>query len=139
MSTASDDSIPDSTTPDTGATPDATASDSQPGARQEHEIEVIRDHLGNLLGELGVRRDEWRPSHILRRLPIPFLLLGLGGVCLGAGVGIWQSEAIIAARSKRSCATMARTRRASTDAGPRSTTKTTNSTGSAANYLDRKP
>jgi hypothetical protein len=37
-----------------------------------------------------VRRDEWRPSHILRRLPIPFLLLGLGAVCLGAGVGIWQ-------------------------------------------------
>jgi len=64
MSTASDDSIPDSTTPDTGATPDATASDSQPGARQEHEIEVIRDHLGDLLSELGVRRDEWRPSHI---------------------------------------------------------------------------
>jgi len=90
MSTASDDSVPDSTTPDTGATPDATASDSQPAARQEYEIGVIRDHLGDLLGELGVRRDEWRPSHILRRLPIPFLLLGLGSVCLGAGVGIWQ-------------------------------------------------
>jgi len=90
MSKASDDSVPDSTTPDTGATPDATASDSQPAARQEHEIEVIRDHLGDLLSELGVRRDEWRPSHILRRFPIPFLLLGLGIVGLGAGVGIWQ-------------------------------------------------
>ena len=90
MSTASDDSVPDGTTPDTGAASDATASDGQPAARQEYEIEVIRDHLGDLLGELGVRRDEWRPSHILRRLPIPFLLLGLGAVSLGAGVGIWQ-------------------------------------------------
>jgi hypothetical protein len=90
MSTASDDSVPDGTTPEAGPRPDTTASDSQPAARQEHEIEVIRDHLGNLLGELGVRRDEWRPSHILRRLPTPFLLLGLGAVSLGAGVGIWQ-------------------------------------------------
>jgi len=83
MSTASDDSVPDGTTPDTGASPDATSSDVQPAVRQEHEIEVIRDHLGDLLGELGVRRDKWRPSHILRRLPIPFLLLGLGAVGLG--------------------------------------------------------
>jgi hypothetical protein len=90
MSPASDDSVPDGTTPDTGATPDATASDGQPAARQECEIEVIRDHLGDLFNELGVRRDGWRPSHILRRLPIPFLLLGLGAVGLGAGVGIWQ-------------------------------------------------
>jgi len=90
MSTASDDSVPDGATPDTGPPPDATASDGQPAARQEHEIEVIRDHLGDLVDELGVRRDEWRPSHILRRLPIPFLLLGLGVVGLGAGVGIWQ-------------------------------------------------
>ena len=90
MSTASDDSVPDGTTPDTGALPDATASDGQPAARQEYEIQVIRDHLGDLLNELGVRRDEWRPSHILRRLPIPFLLLGLGAVGLGAAVGIWQ-------------------------------------------------
>ena len=58
--------------------------------RQEHQIAVIRDHLGDLLGELGVRRDEWRPSHILRRLPLPFLLLSIGVVGLGAGVGIWQ-------------------------------------------------
>ena len=90
MSTASDDSIPDGTTPDTGATPDVTASNGQPAARQEREIEVIRDHLGDLLSELGVRRDEWRPSHILRHLPLPFLLLALGAVGLGAGVGIWQ-------------------------------------------------
>jgi hypothetical protein len=90
MSTASDASVPDGTTPAGGSRPDATASDGQSAASQEHDIEVIRDHLGNLLGELGVRRDEWRPSHILRRLPIPFLLLGLGAVCLGAGVGIWQ-------------------------------------------------
>jgi len=90
MSTASDASVPDGTTPEAGSRPDATASDGQPAASQEYDIEVIRDHLGNLLGELGVRRDEWRPSHILRRLPIPFLLLGLGAVCLGAGVGIWQ-------------------------------------------------
>jgi hypothetical protein len=90
MSTASDDSVPDGTTPDTGDPSDATAGDGQPAARQEHEIEVIRDHLGNLLSELGVRRDEWRPSHILRRLPIPFLLLGLGAVGLGAGVALWQ-------------------------------------------------
>jgi hypothetical protein len=79
MSTASDDSVPDGTTHDTGDPPDATASDGQPAARQEDEIEVIGDHLGDLLNELGVRLDEWRPSHILRRL------LGLG-----AGVGIWQ-------------------------------------------------
>jgi len=84
MSTASDDSVPDGTTPDT------TASDGQSTARQEFEIEVIRDHLGDLLNELGVRRDDWRPSHILRRIPVPFLLLGLGAVGLGAGVGIWQ-------------------------------------------------
>jgi len=90
MSTASDDSVPDGTTHDTGDPPDATASDAQPAARQEHEIGVIRDHLGELLNELGVRRDEWRPSHILRRLPIPVLILGLGAVGLGAGVGIWQ-------------------------------------------------
>ena len=90
MRMASDDSVPDGTTPDTGTAPDATATVDQAAVRQEHEIAVIRDHLGNLLGELGVRRDEWRPSHILRRLPIPFLLLGLGSVCLGAGVGIWQ-------------------------------------------------
>ena len=90
MSAASDDSVPDGTTPDAGARPDATASGSQPAVRQEHEIDVIRDHLGNLLSELGVRRDEWRPSHILRRLPIPFLLLGIGAVGLGAYVGIWQ-------------------------------------------------
>jgi hypothetical protein len=90
MSTASDDSVPDGTTHDTGDPPDTTPSNGQPAARQEHEIEVIRDHLGNLLSELGVRRDEWRPSHILRRLPIPLLLLGLGAVGLGAGVGIWQ-------------------------------------------------
>jgi hypothetical protein len=90
MSTARDDSVPDGTTPDTGAPPDTTASDVQPAARQEYDIEVIRDHLGDLLSELGVRRDEWRPSHILRRLPIPFLLLGLGVAGLGAGVGIWQ-------------------------------------------------
>ena len=82
MSTASDDSVPDGTTLYTGAPPDATAT--------EHEIAVIRDHLGDLLGELGVRRDEWWPSHILRRLPIPFLLLGLGAVGLSPGVGIWQ-------------------------------------------------
>jgi hypothetical protein len=56
----------------------AAASDGQPAASQEYDIEVIRDHLANLLGELGVRRDERPPSHILRRLPIPFLLLGLG-------------------------------------------------------------
>jgi hypothetical protein len=90
MSMASEDSVPDGTTLDTGTAPDATATDGQAAVRQEHEMAVIRDHLGNLLGELGVRRDEWRPSHILRRLPIPFLLLGLGSVCLGAGVGIWQ-------------------------------------------------
>ena len=90
MSTASDDSVPDGTTADAGAPPDATASDGQPAARQEYDIGVIRDHLGELLNELGVRRDEWRPSHILRRLPIPILLLGLGAVGLGAGVGIWQ-------------------------------------------------
>jgi hypothetical protein len=90
MSKASDDSVPDGTTLDTGAPPDATATDGQPAARQEHEIAVIRDHLGDLLGELGVRRDEWRPSHILRRLPLPFLLLSIGVVGLGAGVGIWQ-------------------------------------------------
>jgi hypothetical protein len=85
MSTASDDSVPDGTTHDTGDPPDATASDGQPAARQEYEIEVIGDHLGDLLNELGLRLDEWRPSHILRRLRIPLLLLGLG-----AGVGIWQ-------------------------------------------------
>jgi hypothetical protein len=90
MSKANDDSVPDGTTPDTVATPDATASDGEPAARQEHEIEAIRDHLGNLLSELGVRRDEWRPSHILRRIPIPFLLVGLGAMGLGAYVGIWQ-------------------------------------------------
>lgn len=90
MSTASDDSVPDGTTPDTGAPRDATASDGQPAARQEYEIEVIRDHLGDLLNELGVRREKWRPSHILRRLPIPFLLVGLGVMGLGAYVGIWQ-------------------------------------------------
>jgi hypothetical protein len=90
MSTASDDSVPDGTTPDTVAAPDTTASDGEPAARQEHEIEVIRDHLGNLLSELGVRREEWRPSHILRRIPIPFLLVGLGAMGLGAYVGIWQ-------------------------------------------------
>ena len=90
MSTASDDSVPDGTTPDTVAPPEASASDGQQAARQECEIEVIRDHLGNLLSELGLRRDEWRPSHILRRLPFPLLLLGLGAVGLGAGVGIWQ-------------------------------------------------
>jgi hypothetical protein len=90
MSTASDDSVPDGTTPDNGASPDATATDGQAAVRQEHEIAVIRDHLGDLLGELGVRRDEWRPSHILRKLPLPFLLLGIGVVGLGAGVGIWQ-------------------------------------------------
>jgi hypothetical protein len=90
MSMARDDSVPDGTTLDTGAAPDATAADDQSAVRQEHEIVVIRDHLGDLLGELGVRRDEWRPSHMLRHLPIPFLLLGLGAVCLGAGVGIWQ-------------------------------------------------
>ena len=90
MSTASDDSVPDGTTPNAGVLPDATASDGQPAARQEYEIGVIRDRLGDLLGELGVRRDEWRPSHFLRRLPIPFLLLGLGAVSLGAGLGIWQ-------------------------------------------------
>ena len=90
MSMASDDSVPDGTTLDTGAPPDATATDGQAAVRQEHEIAVIRDHLGDLLGELGVRRDEWRPSHILRRLPLPFLLLSIGVVGLGAGVGIWQ-------------------------------------------------
>lgn len=90
MSTASDDSVPYGTTPDTGAHPDATASDGQPAARRECEVEVIRDHLGDLLSELGVRRDKWRPSHILRRLPVPFLLSGLGAAGLGAGVGIWQ-------------------------------------------------
>ena len=90
MSTASDDSAPDGTTPVTVAAPDATASDGEPAARQEHEIEVIRDHLGNLLSELGVRREKWRPSHILRRIPIPFLLVGLGAMGLGAYVGIWQ-------------------------------------------------
>jgi len=90
MSTASDASVPDGTTPEAGSRPDATASEGQLATSQEHDIEVIRDHLGNLLGELGVRRDEWRPSHILRSLPIPFLLLGLGTVCLGTGVGIWQ-------------------------------------------------
>jgi len=90
MSMASDDSVPDGTTLDTGTAPDATATDGQAAVRQEHEMAVIRDHLGNLLGELGVRRDKWRPSHILRSLPIPFLLLGLGTVCLGTGVGIWQ-------------------------------------------------
>jgi hypothetical protein len=88
MSMASDDSVPNGTTPDTGAPPDAT--DGQRAVRQEHEIAVIRDHLGDLLGELGVRRDEWRPSHILRRLPLPVLLLGIGVVGLGVGVGIWQ-------------------------------------------------
>jgi len=90
MSTASDASVPDGTTPEAGSRPDATASEGQLATSQEHDIEVIRDHLGNLLGELGVRRDEYRPSHILRSLPIPFLLLGLGTVCLGTGVGIWQ-------------------------------------------------
>jgi hypothetical protein len=90
MSTASDASVPDGSTPEAGSCPDATASDGQPAATQEYDIEVIRDHLGNLLSELGVRRDEWRPSHILRRLPFPLLLLGLGAVGLGAGVGIWQ-------------------------------------------------
>ena len=85
MSTASD-----GTTLDTGAPPDATATDGPAAMRQEHEIAVIRDHLGDLLGELGVRRDEWRPSHILRRLPLPFLLLSIGFVGLGAGVAIWQ-------------------------------------------------
>jgi len=84
MSMASDDSVPNGTTPDT------TASDGQSPARQEHEIEVIRHHLGDLFSELGMRRNEWRPSHILRRIPIPFLLLGLGAMGLGAGVGIWQ-------------------------------------------------
>ena len=90
MSTTCGDSVPDGTVPDAGATSDASASDCQPAARQEHEIEVIRDHLGDLLSELGVRRDKWRPSHLLRGLPIPFLLLGRGAVGLGAGVGIWQ-------------------------------------------------
>ena len=90
MSTASDDSVPDGTTPNTRAHPDATSHDAQPAARQEHEVEVIRDHLGDLLNELGVRRDGWRPSNILRRLPIPLVLLGLGVVGLGAGVGIWR-------------------------------------------------
>lgn len=90
MSMASDDSVPDGTTLDTGAHPDATATDGQSAVRQEHEIAVIRDHLGDLLGELGVRRDEWRPSHILRRLPLPFVLLSIGVVGLSAGVGIWQ-------------------------------------------------
>jgi hypothetical protein len=75
---------------DTGAPPDATASDGQPAVRQEYEIEAIRHHLGDLVNELGVRRDEWRPSHILRQLPLPFLLLSIGVVGLGAGVGIWQ-------------------------------------------------
>ena len=90
MSMASDDSVPDGTTLDTGARPHASTTDGQVAARHEHEIAVIRDHLGDLLGELGVRRDKWRPSHILRSLPIQFLLLGLGTVCLGTGVGIWQ-------------------------------------------------
>jgi hypothetical protein len=90
MITASDDTVPDSTAPDTGAPRVATASDRQPAARQEYEIEVIRDHLGDLLSELGVRRDEWRPSHILKRLPIPIMLLGLAALGIGTGVGIWQ-------------------------------------------------
>ena len=90
MSMVSDDSVSDGATPDTSTRPEATACDSQAAACQESEIEVIRDHLGDLLNELGVRRDEWRPSHILRRIPVPFLLLGLGVVSLSAGVWIWQ-------------------------------------------------
>ena len=49
-----------------------------------------------------------------------------------------QSVATIAACSKRSCPTRERTPRASIDAGPRSTTRMTNSIRSAANYSNRK-
>ena len=82
MSTSKDEQIPD-----------GAPSDAEQVARQEYEMEVIRENLDGLIRELDMRRHAWAPSRLLRKVPRPLLLAGLGAVGLGAGFGIWQWQA----------------------------------------------